>query len=49
VLSDCALRGGIRRALETVKSLSHALDTLSAIAAKREPTSGLEVCVLSSV
>jgi hypothetical protein len=35
VLSDFALRGGIRRALETVKSLSHALNTLSAIAAKK--------------
>jgi hypothetical protein len=42
VLSDCALRGGIRRALETVTSLSNALNTLSVIAAKREPTSGLE-------
>jgi hypothetical protein len=48
VLSDCALRGGIRRALETVKSLSHALNTLSAIAEKREPTSGLEPLTCSS-
>ena len=35
MLSDCALCGGIRRALETVTSLSNALNTLSVISAMK--------------